>query len=71
MSHRAKKAIWVKYFLNKLISKQAIRKMKMLSNNKMSFTLTSDVKNQNCNKYINVMHYYMQGLVKNIELEIE
>lgn len=54
----------VKRFLNKLLSKQAFKKMKMLSNNKIKIIMTKNLENKNYIKHIDVMHYYIQNLVK-------
>lgn len=40
----------------------------MLEDNKTSFTLTKNPKNQNRTKHIDVMHYYIWGLVEKREL---
>ena len=37
----------------------------------MSLTLTKDLESQNCTKHINVMQYYVQGLVEDRKLGIE
>ena len=39
---------------DKLLSEQAVRKMEMLDDNKISFTLTSDPESQNRTKHINM-----------------
>ena len=43
----------------------------MLGDNEMPLTLTKDLKNQNCTKDINVVHYYVRELVENRKLAIE
>ena len=43
----------------------------MLGNNKTSFTLIKDPENQHRIKHIDVMHLYVQDLVKKGELEIK
>lgn len=45
--------------------------MEMLKDNKTSLTLTKDLKSQNCIKHIDMIHNYIQRLVKNKKLEIE
>ena len=45
--------------------------MEILGDNKTSFTLTKATKSQNCTKYINMMHHYIQGLVEKEKLRIE
>lgn len=42
-NYRTRKRVQIKCFLNKLILKQAVRKMKMLGNNKMSLILTKNL----------------------------
>ena len=64
MSHKAKERVWIRRFLNSILSEQAIKKMKIFSDNKTSHTLTKNPESQNCIKHINVMHYYMQGLIE-------
>ena len=39
---------------NKLLPEQAVRKIEMLDDNKMSLTLTRDPESQNCTKHIDV-----------------
>lgn len=45
--------------------------IKMLDDNKTSFILIRDLKSQKPIKHINIMHYYMGGLVDNGELAIK
>lgn len=45
--------------------------MKILGNNKTNFILTKNLENQNCIKHINMMHYYLQGLVEEGQLGIK
>lgn len=71
MSHGAKEGIWIQRLLNKLLPKQAIRKMEMLGDNEMSLMLTRNLASQNCTKHIDVMHHHLQGLVEDGELGIE
>lgn len=46
-------------FYNKLVFNQAIRKIELLKDNKTSLILTKNLENQNCTKYIHVMHYHI------------
>ena len=71
MSHRMREEVWIQRFLNKLFLKQAIKKMKMLRDNKTNHTLTRDLENQNRTKHINMIYYHIQGLVEDRELRIE
>ena len=71
ISHGARERVLVQRFLNKLFPEQAIRRIEMLGNNKMSLTLTKDPESQNRTKHINVIHYYMRGLVEDEELGIK
>ena len=41
--------------------------MKIFDNNKTSIILIRDQENQNRIKHINVMHYYVQDLVKKVK----
>ena len=43
----------------------------MLGDNKTNFILTKDVESQNHTKHIDMMHDYIQELVKNKKLNIE
>lgn len=70
MSYNTRKGIWIQKFLNKLLSKQVVRRIEIFGDNKMSFILTRDLKSQNSAKHINVMHNYIQGLVEDEELKI-
>lgn len=45
--------------------------MIMLGYKKTSFILIKNVESWNCIKYINIIHYYIQGLIEEKELEIE
>lgn len=58
-------------FLNKLLPYQVVRRMKMLRDNQISLTLTKNLKNQNYTKYIDVIHYYIQGFIDDKELKLE
>lgn len=71
MSHKARERIWIQRLLNKLLSKQVIRKMEILDDNKTTLTLTKDPKSQNYIKYIDVIHHYVQKLVENRKLGME
>lgn len=71
INHGARESIWIRRLLNKLLSEQAIRKMEILSDNKMSFILTKDSKSQNCIKYIDIIYYHIQELITNGKLGIE
>lgn len=71
ISHGVREDVSIQRFLNELLLEQAIRNIEMLGDNKTSLTLTKDRKSLNCTKHIDVMHYYIRGLVDNRELEIE
>lgn len=43
----------------------------MLRDNKTSLTLTKNPESQNWTKYINIMHYHIQKLVKDKEPKIK
>ena len=47
-----------------------IKKMEMLGDNEISFTLTKDSICQNWRKYIYVIYYYAHGLVEDKKLAI-
>lgn len=63
--------MWIQQLLNKLLLDDAVKEIKMLSDNKISFTLMKNLENQNCTKHINVIHYYVCRLVENGELAIK
>lgn len=71
ISHGARDAVWIRRFLNELLSEQAVRKMEMLGDNETSLTLMKDPESQNRTKHINVMHQHIRRLVENGELGIE
>ena len=71
MSHEVRERVWIWKFLNKLLSKQAIRRIRMLGDNEISLTLTKDLESQNQTKCIDVMHHYIQRLVEDGELGIK
>lgn len=71
ISHEAKKGVWIGRFLNKLLSKQSIRKIEMLNSNKTNLMFTRDLKSQNCTKHMNIMHHHVQVLVEDEKLKIE
>ena len=71
MSQGAREGVWIQWFLNKLLSKNAVREIKMFSNNETSLTLTRDPKSQNQTKHINVMHLHMRGLVEDGKMAID
>lgn len=71
ISHRAREKVWIQRFLNKLLPKQAIRRIEILGDNKTIPTLTRNLKSQNCTKYIDVIHHHIQGLVEDKELGIK
>lgn len=59
LNFEARKRICIQRLLNKLLSKYTIRKIEIFKNNKTSLILTKDPKNQNCIKYINVIHHQL------------
>ena len=71
MSHGVREAVWIRCFLNKLLSKQAVRRIEMLKDNETSLILTKYLKSQNCIRHKDVIYHYMRGLVDDEKLEIE
>ena len=59
ISHKVRDGVWIQRFLNELLTEQALRKIEMLGNNKMSFTLIKDRESQNCTKHIDVIYYHV------------
>lgn len=59
VSYTTREAVWIRKFLNKLMSEQIIRKIKMLGDNEMSFMLTKDPESQNHVNYIHVIHHHI------------
>ena len=70
MSHDIKKVVWIRHFLNKLLSKQDIRRMKMLDDNKMSSTLIKNSESQNYIKHINIIYHHIKRLIEDGVLKI-
>lgn len=52
LSHRVKKVIWIKKFVNKL--KLEATKINFYNNNKINIALTKNAKSQYWTKYINI-----------------
>lgn len=71
MNHEARKKVCVRYFLNKLLLKQVIKKIEMFVDNKTSLIQTKNPESQNCTEHTNVIYHQMQGLVKEIKLKIK
>lgn len=71
VSQGAREGVWIRQFLNELLPEEAVREMKMLGDNETSLTLTRDPESQNWTKHIDVMHYYVRGLVEDRELTID
>ena len=71
MSYGAREKVRIRRFLNKLLSKQAVKKIEMFDNNKTNFILTRNPKSQNRSKNIDVIHYHVQGLVEKKQLKIK
>lgn len=71
MNHRAREGVWIQCFLNKILPKQAVKKMKMLNDSKTSLNLTKDPESQNRTNYIDMIYHHLQGLVEERELKIE
>lgn len=63
--------VQIQQFLNKLLPENAVREMKMLSDNEISLTLTKNPKSQNQTKYIDVIYHYIHKLINDRELAIE
>ncbi len=58
-------------FLNEILPEQAVRRIEILSDNEISFTLIKDPKSQNRIKHIDMKHYHVRRLVDKRELGIE
>ena len=71
MSYGVRRDLWIQRLLNKLLPKQAIRKIKMLGDNETSLMLTKDPESQNCIKHIDVIHHHVRELVENGKLAIK
>ena len=71
ISNKARESVYVRRFLNGLLSEQVLRKIKICCNNKTSFTLTRDPESQNCTKQLDVMYYYVKSLIEEGELGIK
>lgn len=57
INHDARKNVWILTFLNKLLPKQAVKRIKVLEDNKKSLILTKNSKSQNRTKYVDVMYH--------------
>ena len=64
INYKAKENISIQRFLNKLLSKQGVRKIEMLGDNKTSLTLTKNPNSSNRTKHIDVMYYDIEELVE-------
>ena len=71
ISQEVRKDVWIWKQLNELLPDNAVREMKMLSDNKISFTLMKDLKDQNWIKYIDVIYHNVCGLVEDKEFDIK
>ena len=70
LSHAAKKAVWIKRFINERKLK-AIEDVTLYNDNEMSITLTKNAESQYQTKHINVQHHYIRELVNKKGLTIE
>lgn len=59
MSYGARKKVLIRYFLNKPLPKQAVKRIEILGDNETSLILTKNPENQNHTKHIDVMHHYV------------
>lgn len=64
-NHKTRKNICIQRFLNKFLPKQSAKKIEILGDNKTSLILIKNLENQNCTKYIDIIYYHIQRLVKN------
>ena len=71
MSYGVREGVWVQRFLNKLLPKQVVRRMKIFGDNETSLILTKNPESQNRTKYINVMYHHVGGLVEDGKLGIK
>ena len=67
ISQGAKEGIWIRQFINYLLSNEVVKIINILENNKITFTLIKELRSQNQTKYINMIHYYMRGLIEKKE----
>lgn len=56
--------------MNELLLEQAIRRMQIFRDNDTNLVLTRILESQNPIKHIDVMYYYIQGLIEDGKLEI-
>lgn len=59
MSYGARKGMWIRRFLNELLSKQAIKRMEMLGDNEISLILIRNPESQNRIKDIDMIYHYV------------
>lgn len=71
VSQGTREGVWIRQFLNELLPVNAVREIKMLSDNETSVILTKDPKSQNQTKHIDMIHHHVRGLVEDGELAID
>lgn len=71
VSQRARENIWIRRLLNKHLSNNPVKEMKMLGDNKTKLTLMRDLTSQNQIKQIDIIYYHIHGYVKDGELAID
>lgn len=59
MNYSIREGIWIQKFLNKLLLKQVIRRIKMFGGKEKCLMLTKDLESQKYTKYINVIYHYI------------
>lgn len=68
--HSIKESIWIQKFLNKQHLEQTVRRIEIFRDNKTNLILMRNSESQNYTKHIDIIYYYIWGLVENKELEI-
>lgn len=70
LGYAARKAIWLRRFLNELQVSEPIKCITLYGDNETSITLTKNAESQHRTKHIDVQHNYIRELFGEGELEV-
>lgn len=70
LGYVAKKAMWIRQFINEM-KLEVVEDLMLYGNNKISIILTKNVKSQYKRKHIDVQHYYIREIVNEGKLTIK
>ncbi len=71
LGHIARKAMWIKRFINKMQLEKAIKNLMLHGDNKMNIALTKNMESQHYIRHIGVQHHYIRELVNEGELTVK